>query len=49
MPWSKKTHAPQLQRLCSEVCQPQQLIQCAATTEALTSRACALQQEKPLQ
>ena len=41
--------APQLLSLCSGVGEPQMLSLRATATEAHTPRACALQQEKPLQ
>ena len=49
MPWSNKSHAPQLLRLRSGACELQLLSLYATTTEAHMPRACALQQEKPLQ
>ena len=49
MPWSNQARAPQLLSLRSRAHGPQLLSPCATTTEALTPRARALQQEKPLQ
>ena len=44
-----KAHEPQLLSLCSRAREPQLLSPRATTTEALTPRAHAPQQEKPLQ
>ena len=40
---------PQPLSPCSRACKPQPVSPCATTTEARLSRACAPQQEKPLQ
>ena len=49
MPQSNYARAPQLLSLCSRARVPQLLSLHATTTEAHMPRACALQQEKPLQ
>ena len=49
MPRSNSAHAPQLLSLRSRAREPQLLSQRATTTEAHAPRACAPQQEKPLQ
>ena len=49
MPWSNWARAPQLLNLHSRAREPQLLSPRATTTEAHAPRACALQQEKPLQ
>ena len=46
---SNQARAPQLLSLSSRACEPQLLSLSATTTEALTPRAHAPQQEKPLQ
>ena len=48
-PQSNKACAQQLLSLCSGAWEPQLLSPRAAPTEACTPKACALQQEKPLQ
>ena len=48
-PWSNEAHVPQLLSLCSRAREPQLLSSRTATTEARVPRACAPQQEKPLQ
>ena len=49
MPQSNYARVSQLLSLRSRPCKPQLLIPRATTTEARAPRACALQQEKPLQ
>ena len=49
MPQSNQACAPQLLSLCSRAREPQLLSPRATATEARTSRARALQQEKPPQ
>ena len=49
MLWNNWACEPQLLSLRSIAREPQLLIPRATTTEARTPRACALQQEKPLQ
>ena len=49
MPRSNYARAPQLLSLRSRAHEPQLLSSQAASTEARAPRACALQQEKPLQ
>ena len=49
VPQSNEAHAPQLLSLRSRDRKPQILSPHATTTEALTPRACAPQQEKPPQ
>ena len=49
MSQSNKAHAPQLPSLCSRAREPQLPSPRATTTETRTTRACALQQEKPRQ
>ena len=44
-----KAHVPKLLNPCSRDHKPQLLSPCTATTEAHAPRACAPQQEKPLQ
>ena len=46
---SNKACAPQLLSLRSRACEPQLLSPCGTTAEACAPRACAPQQEKPLQ
>ena len=49
MPQSNQARVPQLLRLCSRAQETQLLSPCAATAKLECLRACAPQQEKPLQ
>ena len=50
VPWATQACGPQLLKPASPgACMPQLLSRCVGTTKARAPRACALQQEKPLQ